>query len=116
MQLNPDISVRDKGVMEKCTFCVQRIRSTKNAAKMEDRDVIDGEVQTACQQPCPTTAIVFGDLLDHESDVHKLWHKHQTRLGTTKQNKDNPELRGYRLYEQLNTEPSVTYLERVRDV
>ncbi|MBT4933066.1 MAG: 4Fe-4S dicluster domain-containing protein [Rhodospirillaceae bacterium] len=116
MQLNPDISVRDKGVMEKCTFCVQRIRSTKNAAKMEDRDVIDGEVQTACQQTCPTTAIVFGDLLDHESDVHKLWHKHQTRLGTTKQNKDNPELRGYRLYEQLNTEPSVTYLERVRDV
>lgn len=116
MQLNPDITVRDKGVMEKCTFCVQRIRTTKNAAKMEDRQVADGEVQTACQQTCPTSAIVFGDLLDHESDVHKLWHKHQVRLGTTKQNKDNSELRGYRLYEQLNTEPSVTYLERVREV
>ncbi len=116
MQLNPDISVRDKGVMEKCTFCVQRIHAAKNTAKMEDRKVADGEFQTACQQTCPTTAIVFGDLMDEESEVHKLWHKYQTMLGTTKQQKANPELRGYRLYEKLNTEPSVTYLERVRDV
>lgn len=116
LQLNPDLTVRDKGVMEKCTFCVQRIRVAKDKAQMADRKVIDGEFQTACQQSCPTTAIVFGDMLDPDSKVSKLWSTHQVELGKTKQAKQNQELRGYRVFEALNTEPKVMYMERVREV
>lgn len=116
LQLNPDLTVRDKGVMEKCTFCVQRIRIAKDKAYMADRKVIDGEFQTACQQSCPTTAIVFGDMLDPDSKVSKLWSTHQVELGKTKQAKQNQELRGYRVFEALNTEPKVMYMERVREV
>lgn len=115
LQLNPDLSVRDKGVMEKCTFCVQRIRAAKDKARLEDRKVSDGEFTTACAQACPTAAIVFGDTLDPESEVSKLWHKHQVKRGVYKQDKENPELRGYRIFEELNPDPSVVYLERVRD-
>jgi len=116
LQLNPDLTVRDKGVMEKCTFCVQRIRVAKDKAKMEDRKVVDGEFQTSCQQSCPTTAIVFGDMLDPDSKVSTLWRTHQVELGKTKQAKQNRELRGYRVFEALNTEPKVMYMERVREV
>ena len=138
MQLNPDLSVRDKGVMEKCTFCVQRIRAAKDKAQMEHRVVKEGgtakvgdqefmvaagrpklrdmEFQTACQQTCPTTAIVFGDLLNPESQVSKLWRTHQVELGRTTQTKENKELRGYRLLEELNTDPCIMFLERVREV
>jgi Fe-S-cluster-containing dehydrogenase component len=115
MQLNPDITVRDKGVMEKCTFCVQRIRVAKDKAKMEDRPVADGEAMTACAQACPTNAIVFGDYKDENSQVAKIWKKHQVKRRLTKQKKDNPELRGYRIFEELNVDPSVMYLERVRE-
>jgi molybdopterin-containing oxidoreductase family iron-sulfur binding subunit len=115
MQLNPDLSVRDKGVMEKCTFCVQRIRVAKDKAKMEDRKVVDGEFTTACAQACPTTAIVFGDSLDDNSAVSKLWASHQVKRGPHEQNKTNSELRGYRIFEELNVNPSVMYLERVRE-
>ncbi|WP_455375861.1 4Fe-4S dicluster domain-containing protein [Kaarinaea lacus] len=115
MQLNPDLSVRDKGVMEKCTFCVQRIRVAKDKAKMEDRPVADGDVTTACAQACPTNAIVFGDAMDENSQVSKLWKKHQVKRRLTKQQKQNPEKRGYRIFEELNVDPSVMYLERVRE-
>lgn len=116
MQLNPDLTVRDKGVMEKCTFCVQRIRVGKDKAKMENRKLEDGEFTTACAQACPTSAIVFGDLLDPNSGVTKLWKQHQVELGKFEQHKENPELRGYRVFEGLNTDPKVMYLERVREV
>lgn len=116
LQLNPDLSVRDKGVMEKCTFCVQRIRNAKDTARRESRKVRDGDVQTACQQSCPTTAIAFGDMLDKESRVSKLWEAHEVELGKTKQHKHHPEKRGYRVFEGLNTDPCVMYLERVREV
>lgn len=116
MQLNPDLSVRDKGVMEKCTFCVHRIRVAKDKAKMENRKVIDGEFNTACQQTCPTGAIVFGDMMDPDSKVSKAWAASQVELGKTRQTKQNPELRGYRVFESLNTDPKVMYLERVREV
>lgn len=122
MQLNPDLTVRDKGVMEKCTFCVQRIRTGKDKAAREGRDVRDGDIQVACAQTCPTDAIVFGDLLSlhtpgkPESKASKLWRKHEVEMGKAKQNKQNPEKRGYRLLEGLNTDPCVMYLERVRDV
>lgn len=115
MQLNPDLTVRDKGVMEKCTFCIQRIRVAKDKAKMEDRPVADGDVTTACAQACPTNAIVFGDAMDENSQVSKLWKKHQVKRRLTKQQKQNPEKRGYRIFEELNVDPSVMYLERVRE-
>jgi molybdopterin-containing oxidoreductase family iron-sulfur binding subunit len=84
--------------MEKCTFCVQRIREVGNRAKLEGREVRDGEVIPACAQTCPTEAIVFGDLKDSESRVSKLSH----------------DVRRYRVLEHLNTQPAVTYLKKVK--
>ena len=75
----------------------------------------DGDVTPACVQSCPTDALVFGDLQDQQSRVSKLWAKHQVEMGKTKQNKENKELRGYRIFEGLNTDPKVMYLERVRE-
>ncbi len=115
-QLNPDLSVRDKGVMEKCTFCIQRIRTGKDKAAREGREVKDGDVVTACAQSCPTQAITFGDLLDKDAKVTKLWKSHQVELGKTKQDKSDEDLRGYRVLEGLNTDPCVMYLDRVREV
>jgi len=96
-QLNPDVTVREKGVMEKCTFCVQRIRGAQNQARVEDRAVQDGEIVPACAQSCPSEAIVFGDLHDPKSRVHAL--------------AQDP--RGYHVLAGLNTKPGVTYLARV---
>ena len=118
-QLNPDVSVRGKGVMEKCTFCVQRISAAKVTAKGEGRLVRDGEIQTACQQACPTGAITFGNLVDTESRVHQQWEAQQVEIDKEKQVKDEEEggtdLRGYRILEELRPYPSVMYLERVRE-
>jgi anaerobic selenocysteine-containing dehydrogenase/Fe-S-cluster-containing dehydrogenase component len=99
MQLNPDVTVRSRGVMEKCTFCVQRIRYAEDRARLEGRPVHDGEVVTACAQTCPTRAIVFGDANDPESRVSRLAR----------------EPRGFRVLEDLNTQPAITYLARVRE-
>jgi molybdopterin-containing oxidoreductase family iron-sulfur binding subunit len=93
---NPDLSVRTKGMMEKCTFCIQRIRSGKDKAKDAGRALRDGEVVTACAQSCPTGAIVFGDLKDESSRVARLTRSE----------------RAFRAFEQLGTEPSVYYLNR----
>jgi molybdopterin-containing oxidoreductase family iron-sulfur binding subunit len=118
-QLNPDVSVRTKGVMEKCTFCVQRLHEVKSNAKSEGRIVRDGEVQTACQQSCPTGAISFGNLVDSESKIHQQWQAQKVDLVQDKQEKDKgdepSELRGYRILEELRPYPSVMYLERVRE-
>lgn len=118
-QLNPDVTVRGKGVMEKCTFCVQRIRAAQVTAKGEGRIVREGEVQTACQQACPTGAISFGNLVNPESRVHKQWEAQQVAIDKEKQAKDEHEeattLRGYRILEELRAYPSVMYLERVRE-
>ena len=96
MQLNPDVSIREVGVMEKCTFCVQRIKAAKVLVKSENRDLKDGELQPACAQACPTTALIFGDLNDPESRVARLSH--------------SP--RGTKLLEDLGAEPKVTYLQK----
>ena len=118
-QLNPDVTVRGKGVMEKCTFCVQRLTVAKNDAKNENRLVRDGDVQTACQQACLPGAITFGNLVDPESKVHKMWQAQQVELDKDTQAKDQEEggsnLRGYRILEQLRPYPSVMYMERVRE-
>jgi len=97
-QFNPDVTVRRRGVMEKCTFCIQRIREAKDLAKDDDRRrVRDGEVQPACVQSCPTEALAFGDRKDPESRVS--------------QTMNDP--RAYRVLEELNTDPSVIYLKKV---
>ncbi len=119
MQLNPDITLRGKGVMEKCTFCVQRIRAGERSVKNEGRILRDGEVQTACQQVCPTNAITFGNLVDPDSKVHQQWKAQRVELTADEQEKDKEEggsdLRGYRILEELRPYPSVMYLERVRE-
>jgi len=97
LQLNPEVSVRSRGVMEKCTFCIQRILQAEHRAKLEGRPLRDGDVVPACAQTCPTRAIIFGDLMDPESRVSSL-----TRL----------EPRRYHVLEELNTKPAVTYLMR----
>jgi Fe-S-cluster-containing dehydrogenase component len=118
-QLNPDVSVRGKGVMEKCTFCVQRLRAAEVTAKGEGRIVREGEVQTACQQACPPGAISFGNLVDPDARVHKQWQAQQVELNKAGQTKDEKEggsdLRGYIVLEDLRAYPSVMYLERVRE-
>jgi len=118
-QLNPDVTMRGKGVMEKCTFCIQRLHAAKGTAKNEGRLVRDGEVQVACQEACPTDAISFGNLIDPESRVHKQWKAQQVELDKDKQLKDEKEegtdLRGYRILENMRPYPSVMYLERVRE-
>ena len=96
LQLNPDVTVRSKGVMEKCTFCVQRIRFAENEAKSERRNVLDGEAMPACAQTCPAQAISFGDLEDPSSRINRV--------------RQDP--RAYRLLEDLATGPAVTYLGR----
>jgi Fe-S-cluster-containing dehydrogenase component len=96
-QRNPEVSVRMRGVMEKCNYCLQRITTAKIGAEVEGRPLRDGDVVTACQAACPTRAIVFGDLADHASEVSR-------RKGSPLD---------YTLLEELNTRPRTTYLARV---
>jgi len=96
-QLNPDVTVRHKGVMEKCSFCIQRIVEAKNRAKREARKVRDGEVVPACVQTCPTDALIFGNLVDPQSRVARLIQ----------------DPRAYQVLGDLNTKPGVIYLKKL---
>jgi molybdopterin-containing oxidoreductase family iron-sulfur binding subunit len=99
MVLNPDVVVRSRGVMEKCSLCVQRIQAEKLSAKQEGRTLADGRIRTACQQACPANAIVFGDLNDPNSEVARLRRSR----------------RHYQVLEELGTRPNVGYLMKVRN-
>ncbi|MCG8581970.1 MAG: Fe-S-cluster-containing hydrogenase [Bacteroidales bacterium] len=99
MVLNPDVTVRAKGVIEKCSMCIQRIQDKKLTAKKDGRQLADGEIKTACQQTCPADAITFGDMNDPNSKVSKLLQ----------------DARQYGLLEELHTLPSVVYLSNVRN-
>jgi molybdopterin-containing oxidoreductase family iron-sulfur binding subunit len=97
VQLNPDVTVRQLGIMEKCTMCIQRIMAGKDRARDEKRAVRDGDILTACQQTCPTHAITFGNLKSEQSEATRLAH--------------SP--RAYHVLEEIGTRPSVTYLKKV---
>jgi len=96
-QLNPDVTVRSKGLIEKCTFCVQRINRTRRDAQSEGRQVADGELQPACAQACPTDALVFGNWKDPNSRINRLAR----------------DTRNYHLLGHLGTQPNVVYLKKV---
>lgn len=100
MSLNPEVTVRPRGVMEKCTFCVQRIKEGKNKAKTENRELKDGDIRVACETACPTSAITFGDLNNENSAVSKIF---------------KAEPRAYALLEEWYAKPSVRYLSKIRN-
>ncbi|MCB9020437.1 MAG: 4Fe-4S dicluster domain-containing protein, partial [Chitinophagales bacterium] len=99
MVLNPDVTIRSRGVIEKCSFCVQRIQEAKLGAKKDGRQLRDGDVRTACQSACPADAIVFGNMFDETSQVHQL----------------NTSERAYGVIEENHWLPSVLYLTKVRN-
>src|SRR2546428_11793521 len=100
MVLNPDVVVRSRGVMEKCSFCIQRTQEGKLKAKLEDRVLKDGDVKTACMQACPTSAIIFGNVHDLNSQVAQIRKQNPGRL--------------FYVIEQIHTLPNVNYLAKVR--
>jgi Fe-S-cluster-containing dehydrogenase component len=102
MVLNPDVTVRARGVIEKCSFCVQRIQLGKLEAKKDKRRPKDGEIVTACAQSCPTNAIIFGDMKDANSQISQILRREDGE-------------RAFHVLEELNTQPNVTYLTKIRN-
>src|SRR5690554_2170279 len=112
MVLNPDVTVRSRGVMEKCSFCVQRIQYGKLEAKKEEKRPVDGQITTACASACPTDAIVFGDMNNPESRLTQLL---QITEETASFNKVVNEERAYHVLEEINTNPNIWYFTKIRN-
>jgi molybdopterin-containing oxidoreductase family iron-sulfur binding subunit len=110
MVLNPDVTVRARGVMEKCSFCVQRIQYGKLDAKKEGRRPVDGEITSACASACPSEAIVFGDLKDPESRISQL-----LKLEHGENGPEVKEERAYHVLEELSVKPNVWYFTKIRN-
>ena len=102
MVINPEVTVRSRGVMEKCSMCIQRIQAGKLEAKKEKRRPIDGEIQVACAQSCPTDAITFGDMNDEASAISKLLAVEQKG-------------RAFGVIEEINVKPNISYLVKIRN-
>ncbi|MEQ9302089.1 MAG: TAT-variant-translocated molybdopterin oxidoreductase [Cyclobacteriaceae bacterium] len=111
MVLNPDVTVRARGVMEKCTFCVQRVQAGKLQAKREGRRPVDGEITSACAKACPSEAIVFGDLKNTESKVAQLLKLRVNEEGRTAV----AEPRAYHVLEEIRVDPNVWYFTKIRN-
>ncbi len=115
MVLNPDVTVRSRGVMEKCSMCAQRIQFGKLNAKKERRAVKDGEIVTACAAACSTGAIVFGDLNDSESRISKLLQISVDEKGASPIDKKTGNPRAYRVLEEIGVKPNIYYLSKIRN-
>jgi MoCo/4Fe-4S cofactor protein with predicted Tat translocation signal len=112
MVLNPDVTVRARGVIEKCSMCVQRIQAGKLTARKEGRKVQDGDINTACATACPTNAIVFGDMNDPNSNVTQML---KIQENTTSAVKEVNEERAYHVLEEINVSPNVWYFTKIRN-
>ena len=112
MVLNPDVTVRSRGVIEKCSLCVQRIQAGKLTAKRESRKIVDGEINTACAEACPTNAIVFGDMQDPNSQITQLLKITEDSISS---NKVVNEERAYNVLEEINTSPNIWYFTKIRN-
>jgi molybdopterin-containing oxidoreductase family iron-sulfur binding subunit len=112
MVLNPDVTVRARGVMEKCSMCVQRIQAGKLTAKRENRKVQDGEINVACAVACPTDALVFGDMNDSNSQVSRLLKIEENSISALK---EVGEERAYHVLEEINVSPNVWYFTKIRN-
>ena len=115
MVLNPDVTVRARGVMEKCSFCVQRIQAGKLTAKQEGRRPIDGEITSACASACPSEALVFGDLKDPNSKISKMLKIKEVEDEKGKKNLEVTEPRAYHMLEELRVDPNVWYFTKIRN-
>ena len=114
MVLNPDVTVRSRGVMEKCSMCVQRIQLGKLDAKKEGRRTNDGDINTACASACPSDAIVFGDMNDDNSLISQLL-KIKNEEGDYGIDKQVNEERAYTVLEETGSKPNVLYLTKIRN-
>ena len=115
MVLNPDVTVRARGVMEKCTMCVQRIQAGKLSAKREGRRPVDGEINTACATACPSDAITFGDLNDKNSAISKMLQIKDKKDGEGATERVVNEDRAYHVLEEINVSPNIWYMTKIRN-
>lgn len=115
MVLNPDVTVRSRGVMEKCSFCVQRIQAGKLTAKKEKRTLQDGEVVTACQTACSSGAILFGDMNNADSRISKLLKISKDEKGAAAFDKKIGNPRAYRVLEEIGVKPNIFYLTKIKN-
>ena len=110
MVLNPDVTVRSRGVIEKCSFCVQRIQAGKLQAKRAGRRLVDDDITTACAASCPSEAIVFGDMKDPNSKISKM-----LKIKSMEKGVESQEPRAYHVLEELREMPNVWYLTKIRN-